>query len=226
MIKTEFPNNDKRRFSVLRQQQDGFSLVELFIVLIIIGILTAISVPYLLSYKQQYKSEDQALKVMDIMREASQLAITRRRTMRVEIDLTDNAVLIIDEMGAAADVLLKKVPLEATKDVRMDVIPNGVTKPNPPNYTDAAYAADSLGHLVGVTTISNHSVWAARFKSDGSVVNAANTPFSATLYVWPPVTPGSTTARSPGEIRAITFFGGTGAVRYWRYSGTAFVASQ
>ncbi len=54
---------------------NGFSLIELIVVISVIVILTAISIPYIYNYKRLYKSEDQALKVMDMMREAGQLAL-------------------------------------------------------------------------------------------------------------------------------------------------------
>lgn len=203
----------------------GFSLVEIFVVLAVIAVLTAISVPYIVNYKRLYKSEDQSIKLIDLMREAAQTALTKRRTIRFEIDLTDNAALLIDENGAGAAVQLKKIPLEAVGDIRMDIIPTGVAKPNPPNYNDAVYAADGLGHLVGTTTVTGHSVWAARFRSDGSVVNAANIPVSANIYVWPPASYGSSVPRNKAEVRAITIFGGSGAVRYWKHNGTTFVAN-
>lgn len=209
-----------------RRSESGFSIIELVIVLVIIAILSAISLPYIYSYKKLYKSEDQSLKVMDLMREAAQLALTRRRTMRLEIDLTANALLIIDENGAAPNTLIKSIPLELPREVRMDIIPAGVVKPNPPNYTDAAYSADATGHLVGGATVVGNTVWAVRFKSDGSAVNAAGIPISANIYVWPPVTVGSTTPRNTKEIRAITMFGGSGAIRYWKYDGATFVAYQ
>ena len=201
-------------------------MMELVVVLGIIAILSVMSLPYIANYKKLYKSESQAIKVMDLMRETAQLALTRRRTMRFEIDLTDNAVLIIDENGAAADAQLKKIPMEMVRDIRMDVIPTGVSKPNPPNYTDAAFAADTVGHLVGTTTVTGHNIWYARFKSDGSVVNNADVPVSANIYIFPPVSYGSTTPRNKVECRAITIFGGSGAVRYWKYNGTNFVANQ
>lgn len=193
-----------------RKRTSGFSMIELIVVMVVLGILTAISIPYIYNYNRLYKSEDQALKVMDLMREAGQLAITRRRTIRFDIDLAQNAVLMRDDSGAT-DILVKRIPLEPVNEVRMDVVPAGVTAPNPPNYTDAAYVGN---------------VWTLRFRSDGSVVNAALIPVSATLYIWPPVTPGSTTPRTRSEIRAITMFGGSGAVRYWKHDGTAFVPYQ
>lgn len=204
----------------------GFSLVELFVVLAVMAILMVISVPYFYNYTKLYKSEDQSLKVMDLMREAGQLAITRRRTMRFEIDLTENALLLIDENGAGTDTRIKTIPLERTDEVRVDVIPAGVTKPNPPDYTDITFAIDTLGHQSGGTAVTSHSVWVARFRSDGSVVDAANVPINANIYVWPPNTSGSTTPRNVKEVRAITMFGGSGAVRYWKHNGTALVPTQ
>lgn len=204
----------------------GFSIVELLVVLVVIAIMAAISIPYIANFKKLYKTEDQALKISDLLREANQLALSKRRTFRFEIDLTDNSALIIDEKGSAADVLVKRVPLELPKDVRVDTIPYSVSKPNPPNYSDAAFAADTLGHLVGSTTVTGHSIWSARFRSDGSIVSPANVPINANLYFYPPTTPTSTIARNVGEVRALTISGGGGAVRYWKYNGSSFVASQ
>ena len=151
---------------VYKSRQRGFSLPELLTVVGIIAILSAISLPYILNYRKVYRSEDQAIKLIDLMSEAGQLALTRRRTIRLEIDLTDNAVKMIAENLSAPDVLIKSIPLDKTFDLRVDAKPNGVTKPNPPNYTDISFAADSVGHQDGSTTVINHSVWAARFQRD------------------------------------------------------------
>lgn len=219
----------KRSVIKLNASASGFSLVEIFVVLGVMAILAVVAAPYLYNYNKLYKSEDQAIKMMDLIREANQLAINRRRTMRLEIDLTDNALLIIDE-ASAPGTLVKKIPLERTAEVRVDVLPAGVTKPNPPNYTDITFATDTTGHIENGATVTGHNVWACRFRSDGSVVNmavpASAAPISANIYVWPPVTYGSTTPRNLKEVRAITLFGGSGAVRYWKHSGTAFVQNQ
>lgn len=219
----------KKAFCKNGASASGFSLVEIFVVLAVMAILMVISVPYFYNYTKLYKSEDQSLKMMDLMREAGQLAVTRRRTMRFEIDLTQNALLIIDENGAGPDTRIKTIPLESAQEVRVDTIPGGVTQPTqptPPNYADAVYAVDTLGHQFNGSTVTGNTVWACRFQSDGSVVNAANVPISANVYVWPPVTAGSTTPKTIKEVRAITMFGGSGAVRYWKHNGTALVPAQ
>lgn len=215
----------KRRHKAGRLN-NGFSMPELLVSLAIIGVLSAISLPFIFNFKRAYKSEDQALKVIDLMREAGQLALIRRRTIRFEIDYTANAALIIDENNSAPDRLVKSIPLEPTREVRMDIIPATVNKPNPPNYANAVAAADTRGHLAGATAVNGNSVWMARFRSDGSVVDTADIPISANIYSWPPDRPGSTTARNKSEVRAITIFGGSGAIRYWKYNGTVFSATQ
>lgn len=209
-----------------RVSESGFSVVELVIAIVIVTVLTAISLPYLYSNQRLYKSEDQALKILDLMGEANKQALAKRRTFRVEIDLTDNAAILIDENGTAADTRVRWFPLEKTFEVRADIIPDGVTRPDPPNYNDAAFADDTLGHQWGPNTKIGNTVWAARFRSDGSVVNAADIPISATLYIWPPEAAGSDLPRSKTEVRAITMFGGSGAIRYWKHNGTVFYANS
>lgn len=203
----------------------GFSMPELLAVLAVLAIMSAISIPYILNYRKAYRTDDQSIKLLDLMRETAQLSLTRRRTMRFELDATDNTMKVIDENGAAPDVLIKSIPLEKAADVRVGLIPSGVTKPNPPNYNDISFTTDTVGHLNGTTTITGHSVWSARFQRDGSVVNVSGTPISVNIYVWPPVTPGSMTPRNLKEVRAITLFGGSGAIRYWKHNGTAFYAT-
>jgi len=205
--------------------QDGFSMTELIAVMSVMAIMAVISVPYLVKFRAPLRTDDQAIKMMDAMRETAQLALTRRRAMRFELDLTDNTFKIIDEQGTAADTLVKSIPMDKAADVRVDVKPSGVTKPNPPNYTDITFAADTIGHLAGSTSVTGHNVWAARFNRDGSVVNAAGTPISVNIYVFPPATPGSSTPKSLKQVRAITMFGGSGAIRFWKHNGTAFAAT-
>lgn len=207
-----------------RNAANGFSMTELIVVLAIMSVLTAISVPYIYNYKKLYKAEDQALKIMDLLSETSQLALTKRRTMRFELDTTANLALIIDENqpGPSDDKVIKAIPLEPVSEVRFDDSPTGVSKPNPPNYNNAVFASDTIGHLHNGSTVIGNRVWAARFKSNGSVVKADNSVISATIYVWAPLTSGSSTARNKKEVRAITVFGGSGAVRFWKHDGTTF----
>lgn len=203
----------------------GYSAAELLIVVAIIGIMSAVALPYVFSYRSRYKSEEQSIKIMDLMREASQTALNQRRTIRFEIDNTDSSILIIDESTDPEDTLVKKIPIEPAGVLRMDVNPTGIIRPNPPNYNPASFAVDSVGHRAGSSPVIGHTVWAIRFRSDGSVVNVGNIPISATLFVFPPVGGMSEAAADNKQIRAITMYGGSGAIRYWKYDGTKFTTN-
>lgn len=203
----------------------GYSAVELIIVVAIIGIMCAVALPYVFSYRSRYKSEEQSIKIMDLMREAGQTALNQRRTIRFEIDITDNAILLIDESTDPEDTLLKRIPIEPSGVLRMDVNPTGVTRPNPPNYNTASFDVDGVGHRAGAQPVIGHTVWAIRFRSDGSVVNAGNIPISATLFVFPPAGGMSEASADNKQVRAITMYGGSGAVRYWKYDGTKFTTN-
>src|ERR1044072_9714123 len=77
--------------------ESGFSIVELLIVLLISSIMLAITGYYFVNHQKLYKPDDQALKIVDILQEARQRALTQRETVRVEIDLTDSIVRLVDE---------------------------------------------------------------------------------------------------------------------------------
>lgn len=74
----------------------GFSLLELITVIAIIGILAAVAIMSF-SAPQKYAADDQALKILDILQEARQKALTQRRVMRVEFNNTTKQVRLINE---------------------------------------------------------------------------------------------------------------------------------
>ncbi len=196
---------------------EGYSLIEIVVVVIVIMILMAMSIPQLVNFKKRHKTEDQAVKVMDLMAEASQIAMTHRHKIRFELDRSDVSTPVarlVDENGPGTtdDRVMKVIPLEPMDQVRMDVAPAGITVPNPPNYPAAVYSSNR---------------WAVSFTSTGSAVNASDLPVSATIFVWPPKSvpwnPSDLNPRTANEVRAITIYGGSGAIRFWKHNGTTFV---
>jgi prepilin-type N-terminal cleavage/methylation domain-containing protein len=196
----------------------GVSLIELLIVLSIITILGAISVSFISRHTRTYKTEQQAIAVMDLMREAAQLSMTRRRTMRFELDLTNPGqpvARIVDESIGIGGQTIKTVQLDPPKYVRMDVMPDGIAVPDPP----------------GFPAVEISGVVSARFRSNGSVVSTAGLPISGTLIFWPPITEptyveDNLEPRRSEEVRAVTMDGTAGAMRMWKYTGSEWVEGQ
>ncbi len=226
----EVPSQDPKPSRLLGADERGHSMIELLIVVSIIVILTAVTIFSLTGHKNMYKADDQSMKILDFVREANTRALTYRETIRLEIDTTDNEIRIIDENSnttTADDKEYRSMPLEKVADVVVDKTPSGITAPSPPNYAVATYATDTIGHLEGTTTVTGHRVWSIRFKADGTVINNSNAVTSATLFIYPPLSPSTLdTPKSTKLVRAITIFGGSVGVKYWKYNGSAWVATS
>ena len=199
----------------------GFSLVELLIVLTVITILTGISLFYLSSHQALYRPDEQALKIIDMLQEARQRSLTQREAMRVEIDLTDNIVRLIDENGpnsAEDDTEIRAAVLLSPAEVKIDRRPPDITTdPAESLPVPIAQFKASLHPLSG-----GNNVCTFRFLRNGTVVNDGTdsvgtnaTTTGATIFVWSPK------KDEPNEsniARAITVVGASGSVRYWEYN--------
>jgi prepilin-type N-terminal cleavage/methylation domain-containing protein len=72
-------NRDRRRGA-----DDGFTLVELLIVIALIVTVTAIGTPFYLSYQRAQETNGAARELMTVLSRARQLAITRSNSVSVE----------------------------------------------------------------------------------------------------------------------------------------------
>lgn len=201
-------NGKGNRLSRLREEK-GFSVIELLIVVAIVIILTAAAVFTLTPQRRAYRTDDAAGQVTNLLRDAYQRALTQRQTMRVQIDRANMLVKIIDEnklpIGDEIEVRSEKL----SSEVSLSQPAAGAGLLNPPqapyNYPAAAYA---------------NNLWEARFRSDGSVVDAAGNPLSATLFF----SLANMKSSESNLIRAVTLFGPSGSVRVWRFTGQSFDA--
>lgn len=204
-----------------KTSQSGYSLPELLIVMIVIGILSLFSILYFTSARRLYRVEDQALQVVDIFQEAKLRALNERQTMRVEINTVKNAVILIDENSAAAgdsdDREVKRISLASTGDVRVGPRPANIsTNPSEPTPVQPVVFAPSSHPLT-----TGNSVGVVRFTSNGTVLNAGTnstgagaTMTGATVFVWKPKAGATTNSEM---TRGITILGSTGTIRTWVY---------
>jgi prepilin-type N-terminal cleavage/methylation domain-containing protein len=199
----------------------GFSMVELLIVLTVITILTGISLFYLSAHQRLFRPDEEALKIIDIFQEARQRSLTQRETMRVEIDLTDSMVRLIDENQPNTpddDRVIRKMVLLPQSDVNINSRPPDITT-NPVEIMPVPIA--QFRTSIYPPSVS-HNVCTFRFLRNGSVVNEGTdsigsnaTTTGLTLFIWSPK------KDNPNEseiARAITVIGATGSVRFWEYN--------
>lgn len=212
-----------KQLSKLREQESGFSLIELFAVLIIIGIVSAIAIFYLTGHQKLYKPDDQSLLITDILQEARQRSLTQRETMRVEINLDRNTVNLIDEntpTTADDDRQLRNLKMFDPSEVSVGALPGNITD-LPPESLPAPVAV--FRSSVYPTSISQN-VCTLRFLSNGTVVDAGNNPVGTgaasvgtTLPIW---SRNKAVTGNSDIARAITVIGATGTIRLWEYDAS------
>lgn len=192
-----------------RPDSEGFSLIELLIVVAIVIILTAAAIFTLAPQSRAYRTDDAAGQVSNFLRDAYQRALAQRQTMTVEIDRANKMIRIIDEnrLGVGDEIEVRRAKLNDEISLNQPIVAAGLVNPPPAPYTYpiAVYSND---------------LWEARFRSDGSVVDAAGNSLSGTLFF----SLMNMNNSDSDLIRAVTLFGPSGSVRIWRYTGVSFDA--
>jgi len=202
-------------------REAGFSLIEVLTVVSVIFILAGFSIFYLAGHQKAYKPDDESLIITDILQEARQRSLTQRRTMRVEINLSNNTIRLIDENTNPAtaddDIVLKNVSLYNPSDVTVGGSPGniGYNPPEPLPDPTAVFKPSVYPSSIA------QNVCTLRFRSDGTVVDAGNSPTGtgavmtgATIAVW---APNRATPTNSDIARAITVIGSTGTIRLWEF---------
>ena len=210
-------------YTIYDTHERGFSIIELLIVCALILIMTAMSIFAFRGNRRAFYADDETRTVLEVMRDASQRALSRRRRMRfvVAVNTTsrEKELRIFDDGGpGTADdnpVPVRRVTLAPAIEVRITLTaPSGVSKPNPPNYADRVF-----------TQASGEDLWQIWFWSDGTVRDSADVLTSGNLFIYPPRNSATdANPRATNQVRCITIFGGTGAVRPWQHNGTTFIA--
>lgn len=202
-------------------RESGYSVVELLVVLVVIGILVSLAIMYAAPHQKLYKPDDESLQITDILQEARQRSLTQRETLRVEISKTRGSVTLIEENSPAVvddDEVLKSINLFPETEVKISTRPSNVTY-NPPEPLDPPNAV----FLPSVYPASvAEDVCTLRFMSNGTVTNAGNSATGTgssvtgvTLHIWSPTDANPAASQI---LRAITVIGTTGVIRLWEFN--------
>ena len=218
----EMPRN---RQKMQRKNEAGFSLIEMMIVFAMLLIFAGISFYYLSNQRTAYRSDDQALQVVDILQTARQYALNKRRTMRVEVNITNRVVRLIDENlpgNANDDSVIKTITIPPDVQLRSNRRPANISAgPNEVAPAPDAVFANSVYGAPAPVGSTGQNVFTLRFLRNGTVTdggtdaiatNAANT--GATLYFYVPASPADLDNAGIGSARAITVLS-AGAIRLW-----------
>ncbi len=204
-----------------QKSEGGFSLFELIVVLAVASILSALAI---MSFASQrlFKADQQAAEIVDIFQEARQRALSHRRTMRVEINATNNTISLINEEDVGN-------PLDDVVIRSKRFIGNGVfigTKPSnqTTDPTESAPVPEIAFRSSTHPLSNNDSVATLRFLRNGTVADAGNdgsgtgsVPLGATIFIWSKHINDTSTNPTVGQVfRAVTVLASSGIIRAWK----------
>jgi len=212
------------------KNEAGFSVIEILVVVGIIAIMSAIAIFYATNHKKAYQPDDQALMLSDMLQEARQRALTERRTMRVEINLTTNTAKLYDEntnaTSSSDDTVLKAMNLFAPSNVKVDSRPSQIAY----NPAESQPVPSAVFKTSVYTPSISQNVCTIRFLANGQAVDAGTNstgsgavPTGVTLHIWAPKK--SDTTQSD-IARSITVLGATGVIRLWEYDPSSAATNK
>lgn len=176
----------------------GFSLIELLMVVAIIGVLAAIAIGVTPSVVNTSKGQSGATQVSAALRRAREMAISRRRNVRVTFQAPNQLVLDQIDVPGPGTTAIETIILEG----RIQYGTFGVAD-TPDLFGNAA--AVQIGGAAGLPM----------FTSEGMFTDSNGDPANATI-----------TLGIPGQVstaNAITILGATAAIRQYRWDGAKWV---
>jgi prepilin-type N-terminal cleavage/methylation domain-containing protein len=184
------------------QNEAGFSLLEIMVVVGIMGVLAAMAIMVSPSYTEHARAEAGIAQVMDALRLARETAISQRRNVEVRFIGLTAIQTAREDIGANGVVtgttVLRTVEFESNMKF--------LQQPGVPDTPDLFGNGAAVAFGPSPTRV---------FTSEGTFVNQQGDPLNGTVFLSIP--------GKPLSARAITIFGPTALLRAWRWNGREWV---
>ena len=208
----------------------GFSMVEMMVVLIIIGLMVGFAIPQLVTQRRLSRSIGLTRQMMAQMRQARQMAMSERKAFTFSYDDTAKTMTIIDHNNDRSDPNSGKAVLTAggypnttgstivsTFSLGTEGLVAGDIKYGIPTGLPTT-ASDPLGDGVSLTALVSSKL-NITFQRDGSVIDSSGSvsdrnPKDIGLYIYNQKAPAATAS-------AISVLGASGRVKIWRYDNVS-----
>lgn len=194
----------------MRGAESGFSIIEMMVVIVIIGIVLAMTMLELQPTVYQFRANAALDQVKGAMRQARELAISERRTVVVQFVGGNTVQLWQINVGAGGAQVLAAAPFMTLPIENTVTFMTFAGEPDTPDGygIPAVPAGIEFGGVVGGPPVG------MEFQSDGTFTDANGNPINGTVFLG--ITNIKTTAR------AVTILGGTGRVHAWKGSGLSW----
>ncbi len=188
----------KSKFS---QQQKGFSLPELVIVLLVAAILLVIALPQIISSTRLFRFSGLQRQVAASLRDARQEAMSQRTPVTFRYQHNKRQLVIYGgSFGSFGD---RKNIVHEMADSRL--AKNDIRYGRPGSVSRAA-----LSDGTALTALTSNAV-EMTFQPDGSVINSSNIPQNTALFFFHD-------KHRKETAFAVSVLGAGGRVKVWRYS--------
>ena len=198
--------------SVSTRRDAGFSLIEIFVVASIIGVLTAITIPQLAGQRRLLRSAAVPREIMTQLRFTRQQAMSQRQSFTFQYDNVAKLITIIDNNAAGATVLNSaSYPNNTGSAVVLtsSLTQSGLSSTEISYGVPSGFPTGALADGVSSTSLTSGKI-NITFQPDGSVVDANGNPLDRALFLYNSKLPSQTTA-------AISVLGSSGRTKLWRY---------
>lgn len=207
-----------------RRSSRGVSVIEMLIVVTIGAVLTAVTLPQVISARRLMRSAQLPREVATQLRAARQQAMSQRQAFTFQYDDTNKQIVIIDHgpnlrgtfvltapgyPNTAGSVVVLTLPLTGGSGIPSTElvfgVPSGVTSPT---LDDTTTPVGLTGNKINIT-----------FQPDGSVIDTSGNPLNRTLFFY-------NNRAAQETAAAISVLGAAGRIKLWRYDTSASKYSE
>lgn len=197
--------------------QRGASAVELVVVLVISGVLSAMAIPQFFNARRQLRAVAIPREIAARLREVRQLAMSQRQPFTFQYDDSTKYISVIDHGPYVAPATLfadALFPMTATSVTRSTIplavggIPAGEIAYGIP--AGVASGATPLPDGATLTSLASNKI-TITFQPEGTVVDATGMPVTRALFFYD-------TKADVKTACAVSVIGAGGRIKVWRYS--------
>ncbi len=195
----------------------GYSIIETLIVMALIGVLSALAVPQLISERRLTRSVGVTREILSQMRLARQLAMSQRQAFTFQYNNATKQISIVDHNSNLGPALFADPAYPNTANSRAisttPLAAGGLDSSEITYGIPAGLPTTALGDGILMTGLTNNRL-NVTFQPDGSVIDPTGNPVGVAMFIY-------NNRASRGTASAISVMGASGRIKIWRYDRSA-----